>query len=148
MRRTSFADEICPIARALEVVGDWWTLLVVREALTGTTRFDDFRTQLGIARNILAARLESLVEHGVLERRRYEEHPPRDEYVLTDKGRDLWRVVSSLAAWGMRWEGEGAKVGLRVTHADCGHSVRVKTVCPHCEQEVDTPHLQTSRRKV
>ncbi len=147
MRRTSFADELCPIARALEVVGDWWTLLVVREALAGTTRFEDFRSELGIARNILSTRLEALVEHGVLERRRYAEHPPRDEYVLTDKGRDLWRVVGALATWGLRWEGEGAKMGLRVAHAECNHGVRVKTLCPHCEREVDTPALHITRRK-
>ncbi len=147
MRRTSFADELCPIARALEVVGDWWTLLVVREALAGTTRFEDFRSELGIARNILSTRLEALVENGVLERRRYAEHPPRDEYVLTDKGRDLWRVVAALATWGLRWEGEGTKVGLRVSHAECNHGVRVKTLCPHCEREVDTPELAITRRK-
>lgn len=114
MRRVSFADMACPIARTLEVVGEWWTLLIVRDAFLGQTRFEGFQASLGIARNVLTARLEMLVERGVLERRRYCEHPPRDEYVLTEKGRALFPVILALKAWGERWE-EGAP---RVTLVD------------------------------
>jgi DNA-binding HxlR family transcriptional regulator len=93
----------CSIAQTLDVVGDPWTLLIVRDALFGTTRFDDFRRSLGIPRATLVSRLDTLVEHGVMERRRYQEHPERHEYVLTDKGRDLRRVMISLLQWGDTW---------------------------------------------
>jgi DNA-binding HxlR family transcriptional regulator len=93
----------CSIAQTLDVVGDPWTLLIVRDALFGTTRFDDFRRSLGIPRATLASRLDTLVEHGVMERRRYQERPERHEYVLTDKGRDLRRVMISLLQWGDTW---------------------------------------------
>lgn len=104
MRRTSFADHACPIARTLEVVGEWWSLLVVREAFLGVTRFDAFQERLGIARNVLSTRLATLVGKGVLARRRYQERPPRDEYVLTAKGRALLPVILTLKQWGEREE--------------------------------------------
>jgi DNA-binding HxlR family transcriptional regulator len=103
MKRKPLAHMNCPIAQTLDVVGDPWTLLIVRDALFGTTRFDDFRRSLGIPRATLAARLDTLVEHGVMERRRYQERPERHEYVLTDKGRDLRRVMISLLQWGDTW---------------------------------------------
>ena len=104
MKRTSFKKMNCSIARALEVVGEWWALLVVRDAFNGVRRFEDFQTNLGVARNVLAARLKRLVEQGVLERRPYSENPPRFEYRLTEKGLDLYPVIISLLAWGDRWE--------------------------------------------
>lgn len=103
MKRAPLGHMNCSIAQTLDVVGDPWTLLIVRDALFGTTRFDDFRRSLGIPRATLASRLETLVEHGVMERRRYQERPERYEYVLTDKGRDLRRVMISLLQWGDQW---------------------------------------------
>lgn len=103
MKRTSFQKMNCSIARALEVVGEWWALLIVRDAFTGVRRFDDFQRNLGVARNVLAARLKRLVKQGVLERHRYSESPPRFEYRLTEKGLDLYPVIVSLLAWGDRW---------------------------------------------
>src|SRR5690349_12513843 len=102
MKRKRFTEMTCPIARSLDVVGEWWTLLIIRDALAGTTRFEDFR-KIGIADNILSARLELLVAEGILERRAYRERPLRHEYVLTEKGRDLLPVVMALARWGLRW---------------------------------------------
>jgi DNA-binding HxlR family transcriptional regulator len=93
----------CSIAQTLDVVGDPWTLLVVRDAMFGTRRFDEFQRSLGIPRNTLTQRLRTLVDHGVLERRRYQEHPERYEYVLTDKGRALDHVLVSMLQWGDRW---------------------------------------------
>lgn len=97
----------CLIARALERVGDAWSMLILRDAGAGTTRFDDFRRSLGIAPNILTARLRALVAAGLLERRRYQERPPRDEYVLTAAGRDFLPVLHVLAAWAGRHYGGG-----------------------------------------
>lgn len=102
MRRKSFGNMQCPIARSLERVGEWWSILILRDAFHGLTRFDQFQESLGIAPNMLARRLDSLVEAGLLERRRYNEHPPRDEYVLTETGRDFRPVLWALLAWGNR----------------------------------------------
>src|ERR1044072_1604599 len=102
MRRKSFGKMACPIARSLERVGEWWSILIIRDALHGTTRFDEFQNSLGIAPTTLTRRLNGLVEAGLLERRRYSQHPPRDEYVLTAPGRDLRSVVISLLVWGNR----------------------------------------------
>jgi DNA-binding HxlR family transcriptional regulator len=102
MQRKSFADMSCPIARSLEHVGEWWSMLILREAFGGTTRFDDFENALGIAPNMLTRRLAALVEAGLLERRRYSERPPRDEYVLTERGRDFRPVLAALVAFGRK----------------------------------------------
>src|SRR3954447_19434471 len=102
MRRTSFGEMQCPIARSLERVGEWWSMLILRDASLGLTRFDQFQQSLGIAPNMLTRRLNSLVEAGLLERRRYSERPPRDEYVLTEAGRDFRPVLWAFVAWGNR----------------------------------------------
>src|SRR6187549_3124675 len=102
MQRKSFADMTCPIARSLEHVGEWWSMLILRDAFGGTTRFDDFEQSLGIAPNMLTRRLNALVEAGLLERRRYSERPPRYEYLLTERGRDFRPVMQAMLAWGNR----------------------------------------------
>src|SRR6516165_9161420 len=113
MQRKSFDKMPCPIARSLERVGEWWSMLIMRDALHGFTRFDEFRKSLGIAPNMLTRRLNALVEAGLLERRRYSEHPPRDEYVPTARGRDFRPVLIALMAWGNRhFAPEGASVQL------------------------------------
>jgi DNA-binding HxlR family transcriptional regulator len=111
MRRTSFEGLQCPIARSLERVGEWWSILILRDAFQGATRFEQFQKSLDIAPNMLTRRLASLVEAGMLERRRYQDRPPRDEYVLTKQGRDFRPVLWSLLAWGNRHLApEGASV--------------------------------------
>lgn len=100
MKRKSFGTMQCPIARSLERVGEWWSILILRDAFNGLTRFDQFLKSLDIAPNMLTRRLNGLVESGLLERRRYSEHPPRDEYVLTERGRDFRPVLWSMIAWG------------------------------------------------
>lgn len=113
MQRKSFSTMPCPIARSLEHVGAWWSILILRDASRGLTRFEQFQQSLGIAPNTLACRLDALVESGLLERRRYREHPPRDEYVLTGRGRDFRPVLWALLAWGNRhFAPEGPSVTL------------------------------------
>ena len=102
MQRKSFDGMACPIARSLEHVGEWWSMLILRDAAQGTTRFDAFQKGLGIAPNMLTRRLTGLVEAGLLERRRYCEHPPRDEYVLTARGEDFRPVLWAMLAFGNR----------------------------------------------
>ena len=108
MQRKSFDEMTCPIARSLERVGEWWSMLILRDAGLGRTRFDDFQKSLGIAPNILTRRLAALVEAGMLERRRYSERPPRDEYVLTEAGQDYLPVLQALGGWARKHFGEGA----------------------------------------
>src|ERR1700740_3700534 len=100
MQRKSFDKMPCPIARSLERVGEWWSMLILRDAFHGFTRFDEFQASLGIAPNMLTRRLGALVAAGLLERRRYSERPPRDEYVLTAQGRDFRPILVALLAWG------------------------------------------------
>lgn len=111
MERTAFSSMTCPIARALDRVGEWWSILILRDALHGLTRFDQFQESLGIAPNMLSRRLKALVEAGMLEQRLYCERPPRHEYILTDRGREFRAVLVALYAWGSRhFSPEGASV--------------------------------------
>lgn len=144
MRRTSFADMECSVARTLEVVGEWWTMLVIREAFNGVRRFDDFQSRLGIARNVLAARLQSLVDHGVLERRQYQDRPPRCEYRLTEKGRDLYPVLIAMLTWGDKWTAGEDGPPLRLVHS-CGHEPNATLVCSHCGEKLEARHVRAER---
>lgn len=137
MKKVSFADMDCSIARALDVVGEWWTLLIVRDAFLGVTRFDDFARRLGIARNVLTTRLDKLVEAGVLERVPYEEGArTRYDYRLTKKGRALWPVMTTLRQWGDEWiTGKGNEPVL-VEHRGCGHVSTLHLTCDACGERV------------
>jgi len=104
MQRASFADMECPIARALDVVGEGWTLLILREAMKGVRTFAGFEESLGIPPTTLTRRLAAMCEHGLLAKQRYEERPPRDEYVLTEKAGELLPVLLALGTWGGRWQ--------------------------------------------
>lgn len=123
MQRKSLISDECPIARSLERVGEWWSILIMRDALHGLRRFDEFSRSLGIAPNMLTRRLHGLVEAGMLERRAYNERPPRYEYVPTAKGEDFRMVLMSLVAWGNRhYAEEGASV--EVVERDTGRPVQ------------------------
>ena len=127
----------CSVAQCLEVIGEWWSMLIVRDAFLGVRRFDDFQSRLGISRNILTKRLTSLVEAGVLQKVPYQERPLRHEYRLTDKGRDLWPVLTTMREWGDRWAApEGAP--LEVVHAACGEVVVLDHRCSTCGEPVDS----------
>lgn len=118
MKRSGPADTGCPVLRSLKHVGDTWTFLILRDALAGATRFDEFQKNLDIAPNILSGRLRDMEEAGLIERRRYSEHPPRDEYHLTDSGRDFRPVMQAMLAWGNRHfapEGESVVIVNRET---------------------------------
>jgi DNA-binding HxlR family transcriptional regulator len=134
-------DQACPVAKALEVLGDRWTLLIVRDLLRGARRFQDFQTSLaGISPTILSDRLKLMEEHGLIARRFYSDHPPRAEYFLTDKGQDLGIVVGALAVWGARH----VYPETTMVHTDCGEPVQMGYYCPHCGDRVHgtAVHLQ------
>lgn len=134
----------CSIAQTLEIVGEWWSLLIVRDALLGVSRFDDFQERLGISRNVLNDRLTRLVAEGVLEKQLYQEHPPRYDYRLTDRGRDLWQVLNAMREWGDRWAApEGAPTEL--VHRACGEHIHVVPTCSACGEVLEQRDLRVVR---
>jgi len=136
MSKQALADISCSIARTVDVIGQRWTPLIVRDLFVGMTKFEDIRRDLGIASNILAARLAELERNGVVDRRQYQSAPARHEYVLTDKGRDLYPVIATLLAFGDRWLSLDGPPAL-ITHTDCGHVTTAKTVCAECGGELN-----------
>lgn len=129
-------DHECSIAAALDVIGDRWTILILRDAIRGVRRFDDMAADLGIARNLLSTRLSRLVTHGVLEKVPYQDHPVRYEYCLSDKGRDLSPVLVALMHWGDKYTGEPNTVPLVLAHSACGDPIEQHFVCWSCDTTV------------
>ena len=142
MLRSDYDGQTCSIARTLELVGERWTLLIIRDAFLGRRRFDQFQSSLGVARNVLATRLERLVDAGIMRRVRYQEHPPRDEYRLTEMGLDLWPVIVDLLHWGDRHAAgpEGPPVLLR--HRGCGGAIDSRRRCESCGAELGPREVQ------
>ncbi len=138
----TYEGQICSVAGALEVLGERWTMLIIRDAFLGVRRFDDFCRRLGISRGVLTARLEWLCDEGILERRRYQERPARFEYRLTEKGRDLWPVLMALMQWGDRYEAERGPPR-RVFHRDCGGEVTERLTCARCDAELTVRDVDT-----
>ena len=128
----TYDSQVCSIARALEVIGERWSPLIVRDAhFASVTRFNDFQHNLGVATNILKARLDAFVEAGIMERRRYSAHPEQFEYLLTDKGRDLVPALIALTEWGDKWAAPDGPP-IRYRHAGCDGAITVQAVCEHC----------------
>jgi len=134
MLRRIYDNQICSIARTLEVVGERWTLLIIRDAFLGLRRFDEFQHSLGIARNVLSDRLNRLVDYGILERVRYQLRPDRFEYQLTDRGRDLQIALFALMHWGDRHLTAEAGPPRITEHAGCGGRVIEQLACSRCGQ--------------
>jgi DNA-binding HxlR family transcriptional regulator len=134
----AFADINCSIARPLAFLGERWTLLVLRDLFLGRGRFEEFQDSLGIASNVLSARLATLAEEGIVERRRYSERPERFEYQLTEKGRDLQPILLAMLAWGDRYTVGPAGPPIETVHAECGHAFHAVATCSHCGGEVDS----------
>ncbi|MBN3452812.1 MULTISPECIES: winged helix-turn-helix transcriptional regulator [Mycolicibacterium] len=137
MPKQSLGDIACSIARAADVVGQRWTPLILRDLFAGMARFEDIRRDLGIASNILAVRLDELERHGIVQRHQYQSTPPRHEYLLTDKGRDLYPVIATLLAWGDKWLAGADGPPALLVHTECGCVTTAKTVCAHCGGELD-----------
>ena len=141
-----FEPSACSVARTLDVLGDTWSILVLRDVLLGAHRFDLVQEHLGIARNVLAARLKRLVEHGLLEKRQYQARPPRFEYHLTRKGLDLQPVLIGLMQWGDRYVADAGGGPVVIEHRACGHPVRAVTLCEACDEPV-SPRQITARSR-
>jgi DNA-binding HxlR family transcriptional regulator len=147
MQRKSFADMACPIARSLEQVGEWWSMLILRDAFAGKTRFDEFQQSLGIASNMLTRRLAALVDAGMFERRLYSERPARHEYLLTERGRDFRTVLVALLAFGDRHFAVEGGGGARVVDAASGAVVEPMLVDRRSGRELVEPDFMIIRGK-
>ena len=142
MRQTSFAHMHCSLAHALELTGDWWTPLILRDLFLGLDRFDDLATDLGISRNLLTSRLAELVAHGIVERQRYSERPPRDRYVLTQAGHELAPIFAALTAWGDRWATPPGGPPAHFEHSLCGQIFTPTVACSQCGKPVAPEDLE------
>ncbi|MEM7282157.1 MAG: helix-turn-helix domain-containing protein [Pseudomonadota bacterium] len=141
MKRKSFANSPCSIARSLDVLGDWWNPLILRESMYGIRRFDDIQAWLGVGRNILTQRLALLVEEGLLEKRMYQTNPERFEYLLTDKGRDATKVLIALMEYGEKWHFESGKEPIRLYDKKTNKPVRAAIVDTATGKSIDTRDL-------
>jgi len=136
MRQTSFSEMHCSLARSLELVGDWWSPLILRDLGIGPRRFDELADDLGISRNLLTARLAGLIDAGVVARTLYQEHPRRYRYQLTAAGSELVPVMMALTAWGDRWATPEGGPPVRYRHRDCGQIFTPTVCCSSCGQPV------------
>jgi DNA-binding HxlR family transcriptional regulator len=127
----TYDTQVCSVAGSLELIGERWTLLIVRDAFMGARRFEEYQRRTGMARNILAARLNRLVDEGILRRVPYQDHPVRHEYRLTEKGIDLWPVIVSLLQWGDRHIYPG-RAPILLVHKRCGGAVSAHRICETC----------------
>ena len=132
MLKRDYPDQDCSAACALEFIGERWTLLVIRDIFAGFRRFDQIQQDLGVARNVLASRLQRLVDEGILERRPYSHNPPRHEYFLTEKGIDLWSILITMMRWGDRHGDWPDGPPLVVLHKDCGGEMNDHLICERC----------------
>jgi DNA-binding HxlR family transcriptional regulator len=137
MLKSDYPGQNCSAARALELIGERWTLLIVRDVLAGARRFDQMQRSLGIARNVLAARLERLTEEGILEQRPYSLSPPRYEYFLTEKGLDLWPVLVALVHWGDKHAPTPGGPPIVIEHKGCGGRVNDRRICERCGKQLE-----------
>ncbi len=141
MRWQEIGELDCSIARTLSVIGDRWTLLVLRDCFLGGRRFDDFEASLGLSPHLLSTRLAKLVEHGILQRRPYQERPVRFEYRLSEKGRDLYPVIVSLLRWGDRWMASKDGPPVELVHRGCGHTTTPTLTCSYCGDPVEARQM-------
>ena len=136
----AYAEKNCSIAKPLSFLGERWTVMVLRDLFLGRRRFDDIQASLGVATNVLSTRLATLTEEGIVERRRYSEHPERFEYVLTEKGRDLQPLLLALLAWGDKYTAENG-APMEVVHGD--HAFHMVPTCSECGEPIDTHNVHS-----
>jgi DNA-binding HxlR family transcriptional regulator len=143
MKRTSFARMHCSLARGLDLIGDWWSPLIVRDLFLDVVRFDDLVEDLGISRNLLTRRLNALIRSGIVARRAYQRRPLRYEYQLTAAGRDLVPAILALTAWGDRWARPKEGSPMLFVHKSCGHQFEPQVTCSACGEAITADAVAT-----
>jgi DNA-binding HxlR family transcriptional regulator len=141
MERTSFAEMRCSLARGLDLIGDWWSPLIVRDLFLGVSKFDELIEDLGMSRNLLTRRLKSLVDNAIVERVAYQHRPTRFEYRLTAAGRDLVPVILALTAWGDRWVRPKEGRPILFVHNTCGHHFDPQVTCSACGEAISAENV-------
>jgi len=147
VKHTDTSTWPCNIARSVSILGDRWNVLLIRQACLGIRRFEQFQHTLGIGRNILTNRLNTLVDEGVFDRVGYQTNPTRSEYRLTDKGRDAYTVLASMDAWGRRWLAGPEGTPVLLNHLPCGSDMHAVVVCSECREPLDVRQV-TARTSV
>lgn len=142
MKRTQLSGHPCGVARTLDIVGELWSFMIVRNVFLGVRRFEGLRASLGISRKVLSERLDLLVARGVLERRAYQDRPPRHEYRLTPMGVDLFPILIALARWGNRWLPGERGAPIDYVHRRCGQVTQARVVCSHCGEDLGAHNVQ------
>lgn len=146
MKWNHVSSEQCSVARTSAVLGDRWTLIILSECFLGVRRFEDFKYRLDISRTTLSTRLQRLEEHGVLERRCYQSNPERFEYRLTQKGRALYPVLSTIVTWGDTYYADEAGPPIIRTHLKCGHDIQPVLTCPDCRADIEPREMSARKR--
>lgn len=147
MLGNDYQGQTCSIAGCLELIGERWTLLIIRDVFRGKRRFDEIQASLGVARNVLSARLQRLIDEGILERRAYSERPPRYEYFLTEKGLDLWPVLIAMLGWGDRHLFGSEGPPMTVVHkGECGGAVSDRGICERCGKQLGAREARAIER--
>jgi DNA-binding HxlR family transcriptional regulator len=141
MRWQQIDTMTCSVARTLSVVGDRWTMLIIRDVFLGIRRFDAIQQDLELTPHRLSDRLRKLVRDGILRRIAYQKRPPRFEYRLTEKGLDLYPLMATMTEWGDRWMAGRAGVPVELVHRPCGHTIKPKLICPSCELKIDAREM-------
>lgn len=144
MRWSDIGEQVCSVSRSLSVVGDRWSLLIIRSAFLGGRRFSEFQREIGITKPRLSDRLNKLVEHEVFAKVQYQDSPVRYEYRLTPKGKDLYPVIMSLVKWGDTWMSDDDGVPMEYIHKPCGHKVMPHLTCPACSEVIDPHDMQVN----
>lgn len=144
MKWDEIGDQPCSVARTLSVLGDRWTMLILRNAFMGVRRFDDFQRSLGLTRHVLSERLKRLVEHGILAKVPYVERQERFEYQLTEKGLDLYPIMLSMIQWADKWMDMGLGKPIEFTHKRCGKKMIPKMVCSECDEPIQVKDVQAT----
>lgn len=144
-KRTVIDTRICPVAKSADVLGDRWTLLILRELFFGQERFEDLQSRSGASPQMLTDRLRHLLDKEIIMRIAYQDRPLRHRYALTEKGKDLFSVLYAMRNWAERWErAEGDPLAIRYIHRSCGHDVGLETSCPHCGDQLGYGDLKGS----
>lgn len=141
MQRSSFSDMPCSVARTLDIIGEWWTLLILRDVFYGVRRFEGLRTHLGVSRKVLTSRLGRLTDEQILRKSLYQNQPPRFEYRLTKKGLELLPILLTIMDWGDKWMAEPDKTPVVFVHKNCGEKISPKLVCSHCGGDLNAHNL-------
>ncbi len=136
MRKSNLSHSTCTVARTVELIGDSWTQMILREMFLGSRRFEDLKARTGAVPHVLSQRLKRLEAEAILERRAYSDRPPRHEYKLTAKGRDLWPIIVAMKQWGDTWLGGDGEPPITLTHTECGQVTRPRLVCSACGEPI------------